>query len=160
MCSNDFIVQKVYFSLLMRVNVGLIMLAACTLVQASLLLIGQQGSGDFSLKKWPRPLSRPKTNHTWSSKAKSISWDSPFKCFRERTDELMSQLNKHDIPVLILSAGLGDLIHEVLQQFKVIFSLNYFFVDDTGTVVYTRYEWFGKLAVPSDSSLPSSYIRQ
>jgi hypothetical protein len=52
----------------------------------------------------------------------------------------MSQLNKHDIPVLILSAGLGDLIHEVLQQFKVIFSLNYFFVDDTGTVVYTRYE--------------------
>jgi hypothetical protein len=46
---------------------------------------------------------------------------SDLKCFRERTDELMSQLDKHDIPVLILSAGLGDLIHEVLQQHKVIF---------------------------------------
>jgi hypothetical protein len=29
-CSNDFITQKVYFSRLMPVYVGLIMLAACT----------------------------------------------------------------------------------------------------------------------------------
>ncbi len=51
---------------------------------------------------------------------------SDLKCFRERTDELMSQLDKHDIPVLILSAGLGDLIHEVLAQYKVIFFLDSF----------------------------------
>jgi hypothetical protein len=79
---------------------------------------------------------------------------SDLKYFRERTDELMSQLDKHDIPVLILSAGLGDLIHEVLTQYKVILFIDNFF-DDTGTAVYTRYERFGKLGVPSDSSLPT-----
>jgi hypothetical protein len=52
---------------------------------------------------------------------------SDLKCFRERTDELMSQLDKHDIPVLILSAGLGDLIHEVLTQYKVILFIDNFF---------------------------------
>jgi hypothetical protein len=57
----------------------------------------------------------------------------PNTGFRERTDELMNQLEKHDIPVLILSAGLGDLIHEVLQQNKVILFLNKFFFDATGT---------------------------
>ncbi len=46
----------------------------------------------------------------------------------------MSQLDKQDIPVLILSAGLGDLIHEVLQQYKVILFQTIFF-DDTGTAV-------------------------
>jgi hypothetical protein len=45
----------------------------------------------------------------------------------------MSQLDSRDIPVLILSAGLGDLIHEVLAQYKVIFFLNKFFFDATGT---------------------------
>ncbi len=47
---NDFVTQKVYFSRIMRVYVGLIMLAACTvqyLVQVSLTLIGQQGMGHF-----------------------------------------------------------------------------------------------------------------
>jgi hypothetical protein len=37
--------NKVYFSLLMQVFVGLIMLAACS--QVSMLLIGQQGLIDF-----------------------------------------------------------------------------------------------------------------
>ncbi len=42
-CPNDFITQNVYFSLLMRVCVGLMMLAACTL-----LLISRQCLLDFS----------------------------------------------------------------------------------------------------------------
>ncbi len=46
-CSNDF-TEKVYFPRLMRVYDGLTMFSACTyLVQVSLLLIGQQGLGDF-----------------------------------------------------------------------------------------------------------------
>jgi hypothetical protein len=57
----------------------------------------------------------------------------PNTGFRERLDELMSQLDRRDIPVLILSAGLGDLIHEVLAQYKVILFLNKFFFDDTDT---------------------------
>jgi hypothetical protein len=45
---HNFIEQKVYFSLLMQVCIGLIMLAGCTyLTQVSLLLIGQQGLVDF-----------------------------------------------------------------------------------------------------------------
>ncbi len=43
-CSNDFITQTEYFSLLTRVFVGLIMLAAS---RVSLLLIGQQGLEHF-----------------------------------------------------------------------------------------------------------------
>jgi hypothetical protein len=48
-CSNDFITQKVHFSRLMRVFVGLIMFAEVYLVQVSLLLIGQQSLVDFFL---------------------------------------------------------------------------------------------------------------
>jgi hypothetical protein len=36
-CSYDFIKQKVYFSLLMQVHVGLIMLAACTILSPCFL---------------------------------------------------------------------------------------------------------------------------
>ncbi len=46
--SNHFLTQKVYFSRLMRVCVGLIMLVhGLYLVQVSLLLIGQQAWGHF-----------------------------------------------------------------------------------------------------------------
>ncbi len=48
-----FITQKVYFSRLIRVYVGLIiMLAAVYLVEVSLLLIGQRGLGHF-FRYWP-----------------------------------------------------------------------------------------------------------
>jgi len=33
----------------------------------------------------------------------------------------MTGLEKREVPVLILSAGLGDLIKEILSYFKVIF---------------------------------------
>ncbi len=46
-CSNAFITQKVYFSRLMRVCVGLVMLERVYLVQVSLFLIGQRGLGHF-----------------------------------------------------------------------------------------------------------------
>jgi hypothetical protein len=39
--------------------------------------------------------------------------------FRDGTDELMTSLERRDVPVLILSAGLGDLIQEILKYFKV-----------------------------------------
>ena len=38
---------------------------------------------------------------------------------RDGTDELMTRLERDDVPVLILSAGLGDLIKEILKYFKV-----------------------------------------
>ncbi len=41
-------------------------------------------------------------------------------CCRDGTDELMTGLEKQEGPVLILSAGLGDLIKEILTYFKVI----------------------------------------
>ncbi len=44
-CSNDYIMKKVYFSQLMRVCVGSIMLAACT--QSRFPCFGQQGLVDF-----------------------------------------------------------------------------------------------------------------
>ncbi len=47
-----FITQKVYFSRLIRVCVGLIMLAAVYLVEVSLLLIGRRGLGHF-FRYWP-----------------------------------------------------------------------------------------------------------
>jgi hypothetical protein len=45
--SNDFITQKVYFSWLMRVCVGLMLVALLCLVQVSLLFIDQHGLGHF-----------------------------------------------------------------------------------------------------------------
>ncbi len=47
-----FITQKVYFSRLIRVYIGLIMLAAVYLVEVSLLLIGQRNLGHF-FRYWP-----------------------------------------------------------------------------------------------------------
>jgi hypothetical protein len=49
---------------------------------------------------------------------------------RDGTDELMTGLEKQEVPVLILSAGLGDLIKEILTYFKVEFS-------NTGFLRYT-----------------------
>jgi hypothetical protein len=46
-----------------------------------------------------------------------------FCTCRDGTDELMTGLEKQEVPVLILSAGLGDLIKEILTYFKVIFVL-------------------------------------
>ncbi|EDV21131.1 uncharacterized protein TRIADDRAFT_30887 [Trichoplax adhaerens] len=37
-------------------------------------------------------------------------------CYRKGTDELMATLKRHNIPVLILSAGLGDIIREGFHQ--------------------------------------------
>jgi hypothetical protein len=51
-------------------------------------------------------------------------------CCRDGTDELMTGLEKQEVPVLILSAGLGDLIKEILTYFKSEFS-------NTGSIRYT-----------------------
>jgi hypothetical protein len=48
---------KVYFSRLMRVFIGLLMLLASYLVQVSLLLIGQQGFVDFRYRPFCFPLA-------------------------------------------------------------------------------------------------------
>jgi hypothetical protein len=44
----------------------------------------------------------------------------------------MTGLEKQEVPVLILSAGLGDLIKEILTYFKVEFFI-------TGSLRYCRY---------------------
>jgi hypothetical protein len=84
-CANDFIMQKVYFSFLVKASLRWHSnVSGVYFVQVSLLLIGQQGLGDFFrcfpmagglCKLCQRALFRPKTNlkcHQ-KSKVKSIS---------------------------------------------------------------------------------------
>lgn len=40
-------------------------------------------------------------------------------CFRDGTKELFADLNKHNIPVLVFSAGIGDVILSVLKYYGV-----------------------------------------
>ena len=39
-----------------------------------------------------------------------------FPIFREGCNEVFALLNKHAVPLLIFSAGLGDIIEEVIRQ--------------------------------------------
>jgi len=59
---------------------------------------------------------------------------------RDDTDTLMTSLQEQQVPVLILSAGLGDLITEILQHFKVFHEntkivSNFCQYDDEGLIV-------------------------
>ena len=42
--------------------------------------------------------------------------------FRDDTDKLLGMLDVAKIPVLVLSAGVGDLIREIMIYFKVLFN--------------------------------------
>lgn len=37
-------------------------------------------------------------------------------CFRKRAQELAAACNEHEIPLLVFSAGLGDVIQEIMRQ--------------------------------------------
>lgn len=59
---------------------------------------------------------------------------------RDDTDVMLKLLAEHKVPVLVLSAGLGDLIHEIMSHFKVlhdntILVSNFLEFDETGKVV-------------------------
>ena len=41
---------------------------------------------------------------------------------RDDTDKLLGMMQKADIPVLVMSAGVGDLIMEILKHFNLISS--------------------------------------
>ena len=41
---------------------------------------------------------------------------------RDDTDKLLGMMQKADIPVLVMSAGVGDLIQEILKHFNLVFS--------------------------------------
>jgi len=40
---------------------------------------------------------------------------------RDSTDQLLSCLHRENIPLIVLSAGIGDLIQEILSHFKVLY---------------------------------------
>ncbi|GIY34325.1 hypothetical protein CDAR_579312 [Caerostris darwini] len=42
-------------------------------------------------------------------------------CLRDRSDVLFESLHKHNVPFLIFSAGVGDILEEVLQQNKLMY---------------------------------------
>ena len=41
---------------------------------------------------------------------------------RDDTDKMLGMMHQADIPVLVMSAGVGDLIQEILKHFNLIFS--------------------------------------
>lgn len=41
--------------------------------------------------------------------------------FRDGTEKVFKDLDKHNIPILVFSAGLGDCIVAVLQHFNVLY---------------------------------------
>ena len=47
---------------------------------------------------------------------------SSVSCFRDGCDWLFQELHKHDVPLLILSAGIGDIILEVIKQRAVLYN--------------------------------------
>ena len=55
---------------------------------------------------------------SWLSKMVSES-----NCeLRDDTNKLLGMMQKADIPVLVMSAGVGDLIQEILKHFNLVFS--------------------------------------
>ena len=59
---------------------------------------------------------------------------------REGTEEMMNHLLKNNVPVLVLSAGLGDLVEEILRYYKVYHSnvkvvSNFLDYDEEGNIV-------------------------
>jgi len=59
---------------------------------------------------------------------------------REGTEKMMNHLLKNNIPVLVLSAGLGDLVEEILRYYKVYHSnvkvvSNFLEYDEEGNIV-------------------------
>ena len=59
---------------------------------------------------------------------------------RDQTDEMLKDLHTNDIPVLVLSAGVGDLINHIMQHFKVLHSnttlvSNFLKFDEEGNIV-------------------------
>ena len=55
---------------------------------------------------------------SWLSKMVSES-----NCeLRDDTDKLLGLMQKADIPVLVMSAGVGDLIQEITKHFNLVFS--------------------------------------
>lgn len=43
-------------------------------------------------------------------------------CFRDGTADMLDELNKLNVPVLIFSAGVGDVVTAVLKHHQVLFS--------------------------------------
>lgn len=59
---------------------------------------------------------------------------------REGTEQMMNHLLKNTVPVLVLSAGLGDLVEEILQYYKVYHSnvkvvSNFLDYDEEGNII-------------------------
>jgi len=59
---------------------------------------------------------------------------------REGTEKMMNHLLKNNVPVLVLSAGLGDLVEEILRYYKVYHSnvkvvSNFLEYDEEGNIV-------------------------
>ena len=59
---------------------------------------------------------------------------------REGTEQMMNHLLKNTVPVLVLSAGLGDLVEEILQYYKVYHSnvkvvSNFLDYDQEGNII-------------------------
>jgi len=59
---------------------------------------------------------------------------------REGTEHMMNHLLKNTVPVLVLSAGLGDLVEEILQYYKVYHSnvkvvSNFLNYDEEGNII-------------------------
>jgi len=73
---------------------------------------------------------------SWLSKMVSES-----NCeLRDDTDKLLGMMQKADIPVLVMSAGVGDLIQEILKHFNLVFSnlsvvSNFLLFDEEGNVI-------------------------
>lgn len=44
--------------------------------------------------------------------------------FRDRTDEMLNKLTESNVPLLVLSAGLGDLVVEILKHFDLMHASN------------------------------------
>ncbi|KAI8488594.1 7-methylguanosine phosphate-specific 5'-nucleotidase [Branchiostoma belcheri] len=62
---------------------------------------------------------------------------------RDSCDTFMTLLHKNDIPLLVFSAGLGDVIHEMFQKHNLVFSncrvvSNFMTFDPAGKVVRFR----------------------
>lgn len=66
-------------------------------------------------------------------------------CPRDGFNELFDQLHKHNIPLFIFSAGVGDVLEEIIRQANVFYSnvnvvSNYMDFDDKVSfcVLYVR----------------------
>lgn len=98
-----------------------------------------------------------------------ISWShshcSHYVWFRDGCAELFSLLLEHQVPVLVISAGIGDVISHTLQNFQPQILANFLQTGDKGQIsgfkepcvsVYNKH----KFALPVSSSIYTIAVKK